>query len=67
MNVGARVRFRAHGETGLAYVVIERTGDDVTLKDPRGRLLTRTPVELLEFAEPGCAKPWREVDELESK
>ena len=67
MNVGARVRFRAHGETGLAYVVIERTGDDVTLKDPRGRILPRTPIELLESEEPGGGKPWREVDELESK
>ena len=67
MNVGARVRFKAHGETGLPYVVIERTGDDVTLKDPRGRILPRTPIELLESAEPGGDKPWREVDELEAR
>ena len=67
MNVGARVRFRTHGETGLPYVVIERIGDDLTLKDPRGRILSHTPIELLESAEPGGGKPWREVDELESK
>lgn len=66
MNVGARVRFKAHGETGMVCTVITRDDNDVTLQDPRGRLLHRTPIELLEFADPpGGDKAWREVDELE--
>jgi hypothetical protein len=66
LNIGAKVRFKAHGETGLPMLVITRDGDDVTLQDPRGRLLMRTPIELLEFVEPDGDKPWREVDSLEA-
>lgn len=67
MNIGARVRFKAHGETGVTMLVITRDGDDVTLQDPRGRLLMRTPIELLDFVDAGAdPKAWREVDELEA-
>jgi hypothetical protein len=74
MNPGDSVRFKAHGETGLTMRIITRDGDDVTLQDPRGRLLTRTPIELLALVsaddEPTVrtepAKCWREVDELEA-
>ena len=69
MNVGARVRFKAHGETGLICTVVTRDGDDVTLQDPRGRLLHRTPIELLDFEEPQEAtgsRAWRGVDEMEA-
>lgn len=67
MNVGSKVRFKAHGETGLVCTVVTRDGDDVTLQDSRGRLLQRTPIELLVLApaEP-TEKAWREVDELEA-
>jgi hypothetical protein len=69
MNVGARVRFKAHGETGLICTVVTRDGDDVTLQDPRGRLLHSTPIELLVFAEASestSSRAWRGVDEMEA-
>lgn len=69
VNVGARVRFKAHGETGLVCTVVTRDGDDVTLQDPRGRLLHSTPIELLVFAEesePSGSRAWRGVDEMEA-
>lgn len=67
MNPGARVRFKAHGETGSVFTLVTRDGDDVSLCYPNGRLLTQVPIELLEFVEPpGVDKPWREVDEIEA-
>lgn len=68
MNPGARVRFKAHGETGLVCTVVTRDENDhVTLQDPRGRLLMHTPIELLEFVDAGTdPKAWRGVDELEA-
>ncbi len=72
MNPGARVRFKAHGETGLVCTVITRDGDDVTLQDSRGRLLHRTPIELLVLVPPDeddtvrvNTKAFREVDGLQ--
>lgn len=64
MTPGDSVRFRAHGLTGHTYkVVTVDDGGEVTLQDPRGRLLHKTPTELLEHV---SAKAWREVDELEA-
>ena len=72
MNLGSRVRFKAHGETGLVHTLVTREGDDCAVQDPRGRILFHVPIELLEAAQddtpivlavPG--KAWRGVDELE--
>jgi hypothetical protein len=62
---GSKVKFIAHGETGLPYTVITREGDDCTLCDCRGRMLERVPFELLALV-PGEPKPAaiRGVDEL---
>lgn len=67
MNPGARVRFKAHGETGLVCTVVTRDGDDVTLQDPRGRLLHRTPIELLALVpvETDDTRAFRKVDEFQ--
>lgn len=51
MIAGDRVRFKAHGPTGLAHEVVSRAGNDVTLRCPRGRILRNVPVELLEAAD----------------
>jgi hypothetical protein len=51
MNQGDQVRFRAHGETGLPYELLEIVADECKLRDYRGRELMRVPVELLERAD----------------
>ena len=47
MGAGSKVKFIAHGETGLPYTVVTRDGDDCCLCDARGRLLEHVPFELL--------------------
>ena len=47
IGAGSKVKFIAHGETGLPYTVVTREGDDCCLCDARGRLLKRVPFELL--------------------
>jgi hypothetical protein len=62
---GSKVRFKAHGETGLLHTVVTREGDDCQLHDERNRALMSVPVELLvEAGEP--TRLWREPDELEA-
>jgi len=51
MNQGDQVRFRAHGETGLPHKLLERSGDECTVQDERGRVLRNVPMELLERAD----------------
>lgn len=65
LREGSRVRFVAHGETGLIHTVVTREGDDCDLCDPRGRILPRVPLELLVLApvEPKLSAI-RAVDEL---
>lgn len=74
IRVGSRVTVKAHGETSLVHTVVEMVGDDCDLKDPRGRINPRVPIELLELADVQVddagylkepARCWREVDELE--
>lgn len=64
MTPGDHVRFKAHGLTGLTHkVVTVDEGGELTIQDPRGRLLHKVPGELVE---PTDRKAWREVDEMES-
>ena len=51
MNQSEQVRFKAHGETGLPYELLEVVANECKLRDSRGRELTRVPVELLERAD----------------
>ena len=51
MNQGDQVRFKAHGETGLPHKLLERSGDECTIRDERGRVMRNVPVELLERAD----------------
>lgn len=46
MNPSDKVTFSKH-INGLVHTIVEREGDDVTLRDPRGRLLRRVPIEHL--------------------
>src|SRR6187549_662413 len=64
LKPGDRVRFRAHGDTGLVMTVVTRDGDDIGLCFPNGRLLTGVPIELLVLmpAAPAVEVPIREVD-----
>jgi hypothetical protein len=75
MTPGSRVRFKAHGETGLPHVIITRDGDDCSIQDERGRVLRNVPAELLApVADPDATIKiapvtdglWREVDEQEA-
>lgn len=52
MNQGDQVRFKAHGETGLLHKLLERSGDECTVQDGRGRVLQNVPIELLAIAPP---------------
>jgi hypothetical protein len=61
---GSRVRFIAHGETGLPYTVVTIEGDDCDLLDMRGRRLARVPIELLVLAPAEKLGAIRAVDEL---
>jgi hypothetical protein len=51
VNQGDQVRFKAHGETGLLYELLEIVAGDCELRDRRGRVLRNVPVELLERAD----------------
>lgn len=47
MTPGSKVRFKAHGETGLIHVMVTRDGDECAIQDERGRVLRNVPAELL--------------------